>query len=390
MISSRSWRRTRSAVVNRRGWLARTLAGAAYASFAAAGCAPNGAVAGQRGARSKSPPPAKPEVLASLLQRNHELRPDFGGGFSNHVSMGLYSLRALGADEGQLERFAAASWSRLEPLPAEPGPAFEERDWKSRLGQRDAINGYRALFTRAIARHGRDATLRKYLPDLLPGIGCAGFHALIRTGYGVRFGDEREVADGLAYWATAFASLGALGPIGAERDPRALFESVHATPALANQGLQGHLISGKMKSASQLPGFEAKVSAFAPSDTTVASLAAATVRLYAQRGDFTCLHAVTGTHAFRLLQPFITTPELGLRYLWQAMLAAYVSVGAPRVLTPPVGEVPAWSEIVGRARASLDEHDVKLVEVAREQGAFYSDPFYRRAAARRVELLQGG
>jgi len=46
-----------------------------------------------------------------------------------------------------------------------------------------------------------------------------------RTGYGVRFGDDREVADGLAYWATAFVPL---GPVGTERVPHALLESVHA------------------------------------------------------------------------------------------------------------------------------------------------------------------
>jgi Questin oxidase-like len=179
-------------------------------------------------------------VLASLLQRNHGLRPDFGGGLANHVSMGLYSLSALGADAAQLERFADAHGARLEPLPAEPGPAIGADAWKARLGQRDAINGYRALFTQSIARHGRDATLRKYLPDLLPGIGCDAFHALIRTGYGVRFGDDREVADGLAYWAIAFVPLGPLGPVGREREPRALLESVHATLALAGRDPPGH------------------------------------------------------------------------------------------------------------------------------------------------------
>jgi hypothetical protein len=330
---------------------------------------------------------AKPSVLASLLQRNHELRPDFGGGLANHVSMGLYSLSALGADAAQLERFAGAHWARLEPLPIEPGPAIGAHAWKTRLGQRDAINGYRALFTQAIARHGRDATLRKYLPDLLPGIGCAGFHALIRTGYGVRFGDDREVADGLAYWAIAFTPLGPLGPVGTERDPRALLESVHETASLAGRDLPGHLIIGQMKSAAELPEFRAKVDALAPDDTTLAALAAATVRIYAGGDNFTALHAVTGTHAFRLLQPFITPPELGLRYLWQAVLAAYVSIGAPRVVDPPASDVPPWNESLERARASLDEHKIKLVDVAREQGSFYADPLYRRAAARRVKLI---
>lgn len=356
---------------------------ASFSTSTSAGAEPDPAGA-QRGARSK---PA-PSALAPLLQRNHALRPDFGGGLSNHVSMGLYSLAALGADAAKLQRFADAQWARLEPLPSEPGPVIDAQTWKTRLGQRDAINGYRTLFTQAIARDGRDATLRKYLPDLLPGIGCGGFHALIRTAYGVRFSDDREVADGLSYWATAFAPLGPLGPVGKERDPRVLLDSVHATPALARSDVPGHLITGKMKSATEFAGFQAKVAALAPDDTTVAALAAATVRLYAASADdFTALHAVTGTHAFRLLQPFITPPELGLRYFWQALLAAYVSIGAPRVVEPLAGGLPTWSESLGRARESLDEHEIKLVEVAYEQSLFYADPVYRRAAARRLKLI---
>ena len=87
---------------------------------------------------------------------------------------------------------------------------------------------------------------------------------------------------------------------------------------------------------------------------------------------------------------FNTRPDLGLRYLWQAVLAAYVSVGAPRVTDPPTNNVPTWDESLALARASLDEHKIKLVDVAHEQDAFYADPVYRRAAARRLKLIQSG
>ena len=45
---------------------------------------------------------------------------------------------------------------------------------------------------------------------------------------------------------------------------------------------------------------------------------------------------------------------------------------------------------IARAGASLDEHEIKLVDVAHEQGAYDADPVYRRAAARKVKLLQSG
>jgi hypothetical protein len=71
-------------------------------------------------------------------------------------------------------------------------------------------------------------------------------------------------------------------------------------------------------------------------------------------------------------------------------LAAYLSVAAPRVVDPPASDVPAWNESIARARASLDEHDIKLVDIAQEQGTFCADPLYRRAAARRMRLIQSG
>lgn len=376
-----------SPTTDRRSWLAAALAGVACATFV------DPAQAGRETASTPNPqsPRASDPALAPLLDRNHGLSPEFRGGLSNHVSMGLYSLSALGASSAQIQRFAEAHWPRLEPLPSAPGPAISPANWKAHRGKSDAINGYRALFTAAIARDGRDATLRKYLPDLLPGVGAAAFHPLIRTAYGVRFGDDREVADGLAYWAIAYLPLGLLGRAGTERDPRALLASVHATPAFVGRDLSGKLIFGKMKSAADLPEFRAKVDALAPSDTTLAALAAASVRLYADGGDFILLHAVTGTHAYRLLQPFIQPQELGLRYFWQAVLAAYVSTGAPSLVDPPSGNVPAWNESLERARASVDEHDIKLVDVAHQEGAFYGEPLlYRRAAARRMKLIERG
>ncbi|MEO8181077.1 MAG: questin oxidase family protein [Deltaproteobacteria bacterium] len=323
--------------------------------------------------------------MRALLARNHELSPEFAGGFSNHLSMGLYSLAALGGSRAELTRFAEAHWARLEPLPSGRGPKVGRDNWWALLGRRDALNGFRELFGAEIARLGRDGALRAYLPGLLPGIAAGAFHALIRTGYGVRFRDDHEVQDGLAYWATTFLPLGPLGPAGRERDPRALLGKVQQNPRLAGLDLPGQLIFGKMKAAAELPAFAAAVDALQPTDTTVAGLAAASVRLYLLNGNFTALHAVTGTHAFRQLSPFLPTRD-GVRYLWQALVAAYISVGAPRLVEPGARAVPDFARSIPRAIASLDDHDLKLVEVAREEEAFYRDPIYRRAAALRMQL----
>jgi hypothetical protein len=300
-------------------------------------------------------------------------------------TLGLYSLSALGGSRAELTRFAESHWPRLEALPKERGPHVSRDSWSALLGRRDAGNGFRAFFGAEVARLGRDGALRAYLPGLLPGIGAAAFHALIRTGYGVRFRDDHEVQDGLAYWATAFLPLGPLGAAGREREPRALLARVQQNEQLAVVDLPGRLIFDQMKAAAELPGFAAAVDSLETTDSTLAGLAAASVRLYLLNGNFTALHAVTGTHAFRQLQPFLPNQN-SVRYLWQALAAAYISVGAPRLIEPAAQVAPDFSASIPRALASLDDHDLKLVEVAREEEAFYRDPIYRQAAALRVRL----
>jgi hypothetical protein len=210
---------------------------------------------------------------------------------------------------------------------------------------------------------------------------------MIRTGYGVRFGDDREIVDGLAYWATAFASFGPLGQPGRERDPRAALMKIHGDLQSAGRELGRHSVVGRLRAASEQPAFAPAVASLAPTDTTLAGIASAALRLYLQSGDFTVLHVVTGTHAYRQLAPFIEPSAGGVRYLWQALVAVYVSLGAPRLVEPDTNEAPPWSTTVASAVASLDDHDLKLVEVARDEERFYREPLYRRAAARRMRSI---
>jgi hypothetical protein len=333
-------------------------------------------------------------TLHALLTKNHALRPEFGPGYSNHVSMGLFALLALGGSSQQLRSFASDSWGPLEPLPRDAGPSVSRDNFRSLLGQRSALNGYRSLFQREVRELGRAATLERYLPELLPGLGAAAFHPLIRTGYGVRFSDDREVADGLAYWAIAYLPLGPLGAAGTEAEPRVLLQRLREARQ-GKGGTQGRLILDQMRKAAQVPEFAPTVAALQPREDTLRKLAALALELYlATDGNFTALHAVTGTHGLRMAWPHVREKELAVRYLWQALVAAYLTVGAPPLpavaataANSAASDVPEWSQLVAKAVTSTDAHDLKLVDVAREEGAFYGEAGYRRAAALRLRLL---
>jgi hypothetical protein len=348
-------------------------------AFPLAGLGPSGAPA----------PDGKNAVLRELLARNHEMSPDFFHGLSNHVSMGLYSLDALGGSADQMRAFVAEAWPSLEPLPAAPGPDVTPETWTTLLGRRDALPGFRRLFAAEIAARGTAEVLRRTLPTLLPGIATGLFHALIRTGYGVRFGDPTEVADGLAYWAIAYAPLGPLPAAGRAAEPAALLTRLHDSHQLARQYLAGRNLYDKMRAASALAGFSDVVGALRVTPATLPRLAAPAVRLYVATRDFTALHTVTATHAIRQLLPFVDSEPRAVQYLWQAYVAAYVVMGTPAFASPGGGEPPTWAELARKAAASPDAHDLKLVDIAREEESVHRErePLYRRAAARRLGLV---
>jgi hypothetical protein len=349
-----------------------------------------------RGAREWPPPAADPDLdlVGPLLARNRQRHP--GSPYSNHLSMGLLSLAALGASPDRIRAKGESALAGIGPFPT-GGPTVSRTNWRDHLGNPDALPGLRALFEQEIATRGMASTLRLYLPALLPGLGAHAFHPVIRTGYGVRFGDPAEVAMGLAYWATTFLPLGPLAPSGAERDPATALSAARRVGALTPQGRRAagiekpdrlNIASG-MRWVSTLPGFGPAASSLRTDDGSLAAIARAAVHLHVASGDdFAALHGVTGTHAYRMIEPFVPDRGLGRRYLWQALMAVYVYIGAPDVRTPVAdGRLPGWDQVLARAAASNDDHHLKLTDIAREECRHYGDPNYVRAAALHLNLV---
>ena len=312
--------------------------------------------------------------------------------------MALLSLTALGSSEQHLRELGEDHLARWAPFPPS-GRAVDARGWREQRGNDEALFGLRAMFREEIRRRGVAATLRAYLPDLLPGLGAHAFHPIIRTGYGVRFDEPEEVAIGLAYWAVTYLPLGPLADPGPARDPQVSLAAVRGTPALTAEGRAaaglerpgGMNIVGNMRWASGLPGF-APAAALRVGAGSLAAIARAVRQLYLGSGDnFTALHAVTGTHGYRMIEPFVDPADrpAGRRYLWQAVVAAYVSIGAPALVVRPATKLPSWNEVAARAAASSDDHQIKLTDVAREEARHWNEAggLYLQAAATHLGLV---
>ncbi|MGH7149674.1 MAG: questin oxidase family protein, partial [Planctomycetota bacterium] len=274
----------------------------------------------------------------------------------------------------------------LGPFPTGGAPV-EPASWERSLGKREALPSFVRLFASEIRARGSESVLRATLPALLPGVGSAAFHALIRTAYAIRFREEEDLPHSLGYWAATFGTLGPIDEAGkTDPDPLALLERARRSEQLGCRPQRGRNIVGSMEGAAALPGFEAVSTALSVREDSVARMAEAALRLYAATRDFTVLHLVTGTHAWRVVEPLVPDRDLGRRYLWQAFAAAYVGLGTPELGPPPAASAASWDAILKEARGRDDDHDVKLVDSCREEERVYGEALYRRAAALRLGL----
>jgi len=224
--------------------------------------------------------------------------------------------------------------------------------------------------------------LREEIDGLAAGIGSGAFHGAIRTAYSMQSGSDREVAHALAYWTRAFESLPHPPELTGHQTPFEVLASIARNPPFAKRP-PGKNIAERLQAAAKDPSFRSLVARVDRAKLSVASLATALIRAYAASSDFTVLHGVTGTHAFRLLAEHSSDPGLALAHLWQAVVAAYLGAGSPAVegVALKGSDALDWDRIRERAVRCMDEHDVKLVHTCWVEGEHYGDDLYRRVAS---------
>ena len=127
-------------------------------------------------------------------------------------------------------------------------------------------------------------------------------------------------------------------------------------------------------------------------ESTLVDIAAAAVRAFAATQNFRLLHAMTATHAMRTVFPFARESDELMQYFWRALVAAYVSAGAPPMPSEEawrheIDRTADWPVLHARACASDDEHVIKSTYTAWAEDNVYHDPLYRIAAQRYLDRL---
>ncbi|MHB2027796.1 MAG: questin oxidase family protein [Acidimicrobiales bacterium] len=328
-------------------------------------------------------------VLSDLLEQDLDFDATTRDGLTNHLPMALVAKAGLGAGAHELTRFAQRYQRRLRDLEA-PRVALTSTSWRTAIGHHGAYSDLVDYFWREVQDNGSEVTLRSHLGYMSDGISGAAFHGVIRLAYALEVNEPRLVSTGLAYLAASALTLGPLES-GASRtdDPAELLASfVDAGDVVAPE--RGLTIGEEMSHVASSHAFGSLASALAVDDTTPSRLAALALRVYASTNDFTALHGVTGLEAIERLRPYVEDTERFDRAAFQALSAAYLSIGAPTVWSEDrLGEMASSTklthdEITTAASRSNDEHVAKVVYSSTRRGALVDGDLYRAVSERAV------
>lgn len=305
--------------------------------------------------------------LSSILGPYREQSSNFGGELANHLPMVVTALAAMGADDKRLTSWAAAYSSEHGLRPAGTAERAGRGKWMDR-----------------IAREGVRATLASALATFGDGLAAAAFHAAIRAAYAVERGDDEDLASALESWEREFLAL----PVSRTRERVPVARALNAlkTATLDRSDSGKWLITDGMCAVSARDGFAAIASAVPPA-AGLDELVVAAAGAFAASQNFTALHLMTGTHAFRVLAKVVGTADDVMPSFWSAYAAAAIVAGVTpsideRVLDPLRREPTAWADLLARAAAQDDDHVIKSTFTAWRLDEEIDDPVFGAAAAR--------
>ncbi len=319
--------------------------------------------------------------------------PEYGPlGLSNHGPMVVEALAAAGRDESilpWLERYAKRLHPRTQATQAIPSR------WQEALGHAERHADWTAYFEEEL-RHGDwRAVVRTWSERLAPGLSGGALHGLLRACHAVRavqnadtLPRRRELAQGLAYWATCYYSLPGERVGGGSLSPEAALARLQLLPEADRPGFG--LITVALGKLATFPPFEAAGGLLddtsRPPDEVLSDMTETFASAYLVNVTPTNLialiHMVTGPSAIRLLLPHVdtATARLLVAHAWQAGCALFTvfatTTRAPSLTTPPASA----EDLLDRAIANGDEHAIKMTEACLREEAARPSPVFRAAA----------
>ncbi|KDQ18174.1 hypothetical protein BOTBODRAFT_104662 [Botryobasidium botryosum FD-172 SS1] len=193
--------------------------------------------------------PESKDALRRLLKEDYDTHHCFFNtlGFHNHLNHHLFAAYDLGAPPKLLQAIYDKEARHQRPIDLgkpdiSPKPGqVNQNNWTQWLGDQNAYHGYLAFFTEQLDAHGLQATLHQYIfssaandsgVNMLTRLVGGFFHPFIELGYGVEFGENQVVAQGMAQAAVSKPAPPALFTPGWPNDRHAITPASSKPPSL--------------------------------------------------------------------------------------------------------------------------------------------------------------
>ncbi len=338
--------------------------------------------------------PTDMEYLKDLIDSYRNYSVEYYMNYTNHLPMAATALIKMGAERERLMDFCAIYSRRLNGR-VQSSITISGENWKRNPGQHRYFDAYNRFFRSESDRMGVDTMLHTYLPELMDGIGSGAFHALIKLAYGIMNDDDTEKIEAMAYYAICYLPLGYIQESTPDyAGPEDALLSVKNNTRWKDKTAEGRNIDEKIYRVISDPDFNRYL--HVPGDAPVKYLAetAPLMRnIFINSFNFTSLHMVTGTHALRIVLPYIKEEDRGkaVKQFWKTAAAAYLSIGAPEVDLNKDKDFTSqaeWEDIFSAAIKSGDAHVIKLIFTCHEEEKEYNDPLYRYLAEREMKAFK--
>jgi hypothetical protein len=328
--------------------------------------------------------------------------PDLANGMTSHAPMVAEAMIALDRAHAVLPWLEKAR-PELTPRPAAVA-AIEPSAWRSALGREERFSDWSAFFAAELAEARWQRVLARWAERLAPGICAAATHGVLRAGHAARslaHGESpariRELADGLALWASAYQTLPAptqrsVGTLGA----REAIDVVPVVP-LGERRFTGTIV-GSLAALGEQPAFAAAIDLLdvrPRAAAVVTGLTETFARVFLANArdclsTIVFVHGVTSAAALRSLLPHLddAAARAAIAFAWQAGAGLYAAFAtAPACAGPIEPPLATREELIDRAIASGDDHAIKLTEACLREHAIAGSPVYLAAAQRGLEML---
>ncbi len=343
------------------------------------------------------------EALDEALESISSAGPELENGQTNHAPMAIEALCAMGRGDAVLpwlDRYRKG----MTVWPGARGQiSLETCD--AALGRLDLVGDWRAFFDNELQEAPRRDVVNRWTTRLMSGFSAAATHGVIRVGHAVRAltisetqPRIRELAAGLAYWASTYQILPSdLSATVSMLSPR---EAILRVPIMPTEKRRfTGTITSSLEALDEFAAF-APVIGIADLSTdfsmAVSSLTETFALVYLANApdvlsSIIFIHGVTSVAVIRQILPHVdeATAYSLLRHAWQSGCALYAAFGVhPPSLSELESPRESYETLIDMAVATGDEHAIKFTEACVRENSFRASPVYRSAIRHAVGMLK--